>query len=95
MKDVFLESTSPCHCTAHPLLGNGGTHRSGGSRMQPHYVTSPYRCASHSPPSSTPTIDDQHDSSWITEPVYEELPSGSLPILSLSLSTLSASALIL
>ncbi|EFX77736.1 hypothetical protein DAPPUDRAFT_105864 [Daphnia pulex] len=96
MKDVLLESTSPCHCTAHPLLGNGRNVRNGGcnavgprsgvggggglmhcQQQQPHYVTSPYRCGSHSPPSSTtPTIDDQHDCSWITEPVYEELPSG-------------------
>nr|CAH0104991.1 unnamed protein product [Daphnia galeata] len=91
MKDVLLESTSPCHCTAHPLLGNGSSARNvrnGGCnalgprsalhcQQQPHYVTSPYRCGSHSPPSSTtPTIDDQHDCSWITEPVYEELPSG-------------------
>lgn len=88
MKDVLLEPTSPCHCTAHPLLGNGsgrnvrngcsgGVPRSTLHCQQPHYVTSPYRCGSHSPPSSsTPTIDEQHDCSWITEPVYEELPSG-------------------
>jgi hypothetical protein len=106
MKDVLLESTSPCHCTAHPLLGNGRNVRNGGcnavgprsgvgggvglmhcqQQQQPHYVTSPYRCGSHSPPSSTtPTIDDQHDCSWITEPVYEELPSGWLNLLSRTL----------
>lgn len=103
MKDVLLESTSPCHCTAHPLLGNGRNVRNGGCnavgplsgvggvglmhcQQQPHYVTSPYRCGSHSPPSSTtPTIDDQHDCSWITEPVYEELPSGWLNLFSRTL----------
>jgi hypothetical protein len=106
MKDVLLESTSPCHCTAHPLLGNGRNVRNGGcnavgprsgvgvggglmhcqQQQQPHYVTSPYRCGSHSPPSSTtPTIDDQHDCSWITEPVYEELPSGWLNLFSRTL----------
>ena len=103
MKDVLLESTSPCHCTAHPLLGNGSSARNvrnGGCNAlgprsalhcqhQPHYVTSPYRCGSHSPPSSTtPTIDDQHDCSWITEPVYEELPSGWLTLFSLCLSSM-------
>jgi len=76
MKDVLLKS-SPCHCTAHPLLGSrpGTVGRGNGH----HYVTSPYHSRSNCS-SSTPTTsnaDDRADSgSWIAEPVYEELPSG-------------------
>lgn len=75
MKDVLFKSpnSSPCHCTTHPLLGNGVQ-----PRVQ-HYVSSPYQVSgsggSHSPPtSSTPTA--EADCSWTAEPVYEELPSG-------------------
>ena len=79
MKDILK---SPCHCTAHPLLTNPK------HQQQQHYVTSPYHNSSpalqqqqqqqQSPSTSSPVSVQQQ---WITEPVYEELPSGYLQLL--------------
>ena len=68
MRDVLK---SPCQCTTHPLLSNSQ-----------HYVATPYHCTStmprHHEQQQTAyqqrSADQPND--WVTEPVYEELPSG-------------------
>ena len=70
MKDILK---SPCQCTTHPLLSHSKQKEQEQEQQeqQQHYVLSPYQ-QQQSPASSV----EAHHQQWISEPVYEELPSG-------------------